>query len=245
MEEIFEFDSTLPEGVCIYAIGDIHGRADLLKKIHQKIRMDSVGNNARRKIILYLGDYVDRGTQSKEVLDELIENPLRGFEHVYLMGNHEYAMMAFVNNPEEAEAWLQWGGDATLASYGIEMKDENDMLKTSAIMQGELTEALPEEHKEFLQKLELYYESGDYIFVHAGLRPGVPLQKQYIEDLLMIRDEFILSKEGFDKTIVFGHTIFKEPFIKADKVGLDTGAYHSSALTCGVFFENRMRLLST
>ncbi len=234
-----------PEDTRIYAIGDIHGRLDLIERLHQEIRTDVLGCKAERKLLVYLGDYIDRGFHSREVIDYLISQPMQGFEYIYLLGNHEYAMQLFMKYPERMAAWLNWGGASTLQSYGVNFYTNQNVMKSLKLLAEELSAAVPENHKEFLKNLKPYHQEGDYVFVHAGIKPGKGLEDQSIEDLTMIRDEFIHSSTEFPFTVVFGHSIFDEPFVKNGRVGIDTGAYFSGKLTACVIENEVSRFIST
>lgn len=228
----------------IYAIGDIHGRVDLLRKIHQQISDDSeefIG----RKIIVYIGDYIDRGFRSKEVIEELLQDTFIGFERVFLKGNHEHTMLEFLQDPESFSDWLEWGGDSCLRSYGVNPREDNGDSKPLKLLVDELAVNVPREHLKFLITLKNYYEEGDYLFVHAGLKPNVDLDNQKEEDMLMIRNEFIYSDYDFGKTVVFGHTVFDKPYQAQGRIGIDTGAYASGKLTCVVLENKGIRFLST
>jgi len=238
-------ETKVPESTRIYAIGDIHGRVDLLRNLHQKIRTDSLGCRATRKIIIYMGDYVDRGLFSREVIEYLLTTPLQGFESIFIKGNHEHAMEKFIDAPEKMAAWLSWGGDATLQSYGVDLYTEQFVAKSLQDLARDLREKLPNEHLGFLKGLKLYHIEGDYLFVHAGVQPGVNIEEQKPEDLMMIRDEFISSSPNIPYTVVFGHTIFEKPFYKDGKIGIDTGAYFSGKLTSVVLEEDTIRFLSS
>lgn len=221
-----------PAGSVVYAVGDIHGRLDLLQKIQDEILADAARSKAARKVVIYLGDYVDRGKESKGVIEHLINYPLYGFESIFLKGNHEHAMQNFLDDPKLSEIWLFWGGEATLYSYGVDIRDEKGRRPDVDRMGQDFANKFPEKHREFLKKLRMKHIEGDYIFVHAGLRPGISIENQTEEDMMMIREEFIFSKDLFEKTVIFGHTIFSEPFVKRGRIGIDTGSYASGNLTC-------------
>ena len=240
-----EIQAKTPDDTCIYAIGDIHGRHDLLVTLQHKIIEDSKKRASTRKIIIYMGDYIDRGFESKEVLERLIAKPLEGFESIYLKGNHEDAMLRFLETPEESAAWLLWGGDATLRSYGVAMHSSKGKRQTPTEMAKQLADKLPEQHADFLNNLQLHFRAGDYVFVHAGLRPRIDLEVQSAEDMMTIREPFIFSRQSFPYTVVFGHTIFSEPFIEKDRIGIDTGAYASGKLTCAVFEAGEREFIHT
>jgi serine/threonine protein phosphatase 1 len=232
----------VPEGTRVYAIGDIHGRLDLLEEIERRIADDAAASGAARNVVVYLGDYVDRGSQSREVIDRLIDRPLPGFERMLLRGNHEDSMLQFLVDVQIGPSWLSYGGVATLLSYDIGPPDTyRDLIR----VQEELRARLPERHLSFLHGLKLRHVEGDYYFVHAGIRPGIPLDDQRPEDLLWIRDEFLLSPQDFGKIIVHGHTITKTPDIKRNRIGIDTGAFASGTLTSLVLQSDSWSFLQT
>lgn len=226
----------------MYAIGDIHGRLDCLQAIQAKIRQHMFQNPAKDVSVVYLGDYIDRGPSSCEVVDWLIENPLTD-NMTYLMGNHEYVLRAFLEKRFPYSAWLRWGGEATIASYNVSPcpadadEWEIDALRT------QLHEKIPEKHKLFFYQLKHLHEAGDYVFVHAGLRPEVSIQNQQPEDMLMIREEFFSEPVTVDKTIIHGHTIFKTPYIRDGSIGIDTGAYATGILTAIILENNTYEFL--
>ena len=222
-----------PAGRRIYVVGDIHGRADLLRQMHRLIAADAAGHGRKRPVVVYLGDYVDRGLESRQVIDLLIEEPLPGFEMIRLLGNHEQAMLDFLEDPGIGPAWLFYGGAATLYSYGINAQARSpEGVERFAHLSAELARVLPPDHLHFLRTLALHHVEGDYLFVHAGIRPGVPLQHQQREDLLYIRDEFLAYEESHGRIVVHGHTIAADPAVRANRIGIDTGAFATGRLTC-------------
>jgi serine/threonine protein phosphatase 1 len=233
----------LPEGRRLYCVGDIHGRLDLLEELHEIIRSDSREFQGSLGII-YLGDYIDRGAQSKQVIDCLVEQPLEGFEAIHLMGNHEQSMLHFLQEPRAAAAWLSYGGKLALMSYGvgvgrIHLEQQVDILR------DDLETRLPPYHLEFLEGCRMCHVEGSYFFVHAGIRPGVPLDEQQPEDLLWIRDEFTRSNDNHGHIVVHGHSITEEVEWKPNRIGIDTGAYASGMLTALVLEGAEQRLLQT
>jgi serine/threonine protein phosphatase 1 len=235
-----------PTGTRVYAIGDIHGRLDLLRELHRQILDDAARHPATRRVLVHLGDYVDRGHESAGVIDELLDHPLPGFEIVNLLGNHEDSMMRFLDDLSVGPAWLYYGGIATLASYEIEARgqpwrDERELRR----LQVELRQRLPERHLRFMQSLPLHHGEGDYLFVHAGLRPGIPLARQAREDLLWIRDEFLFSPLDHGKIVVHGHTITDMPELQSNRIGIDTGAFATGRLTCLVLDGEARAFLAT
>ena len=233
----------LPDKHRIYAIGDIHGRLDLLQVVHQKIFQHAQAYQGT-KIVVYLGDYVDRGPHSMQVVDYLLANSLPDFKTVYLLGNHEQVLLQFLEGHSLALAhdWFGFGGLATLQSYGVTLRGiptQKDLPR----LQAEFAEKCPVTHRQFYQTLALSFELGGYFFVHAGIKPKLPLTKQIADDMLWIRDEFLSSRRQFEKIIVHGHSVTEFPEIKSNRIGLDTGAYASGLLTCAVFEGERVDIL--
>jgi serine/threonine protein phosphatase 1 len=231
-----------PPGTRVYAIGDIHGRLDLLRAIHQLIHEDAYAHQAPRNVAVYLGDYIDRGDTSSAVLDCLIDQPLPGFQSVHLLGNHEDSLLQFLTDTGIGPAWLSYGGIATLHSYGVRPPASDRELSR---VQEELRGKLPERHLAFLRGLALQHIEGDYAFVHAGYRPGVPLAAQVPQDLLWIRDDFLSSNADFGKIVVHGHTIAEQPDVRRNRIGIDTGAFASGTLTSLVLADDKWSFLQT
>lgn len=228
----------LPDGVRIYAFGDIHGRADLLKKMFTVIDADVSRSPVERPIEVYLGDFIDRGPYSRETLDLLIERS-QTHEIVCLKGNHEAYYLEVLRDPSKFDEWRQFGGLQTLMSYGVQPS-----LNPSAAEQVDLIEALkaaiPHDHMQFLQSLKPSFLCGDFFFVHAGVRPGIPIDEQQERDLLWIRNEFLDSEEDFGKFVVHGHTPVRAPDIRANRANIDTGAYATGNLTLLTIQGNSM-----
>jgi len=219
----------LPEGLRIYAVGDIHGRSDLLKQIFSVIDVDLKNSPPRRAIEVYLGDYVDRGPDSRGVLDLLIQRG-RGHETVCLKGNHEAFMLEVLKEPAKLQDWRQYGGLLTLTSYGLRPTMNPTPDDQGNLIRG-LSAALPPSHMQFLNGLPASFTAGDYFFVHAGVRPGVALPSQREEDMFWIREEFLNSEDDFGKYVVHGHTPVSVPDIRPNRINIDTGAYATGNLT--------------
>lgn len=220
----------LPPGVVVYAIGDMHGMAGLLDGAVAAIAADRERRQADRVIVVTLGDYVDRGPQTAKVLEKLSRNPFGDADHVALMGNHEQAMLGFLADPQAYAYWLKIGGLETLRSYGIHAslpRDDAALFRLSAA----LARRLPGRQRAFLENLQTSFELGDYLFVHAGIRPGVPLEDQKIEDLLWIRDPFLESDLPLPKTVVHGHTPVDAVDIRPSRINIDTGACFTGTLS--------------
>jgi serine/threonine protein phosphatase 1 len=227
----------------LYCIGDIHGRDDLLQHMHRLIEADSTGYGGSRKLV-YLGDYVDRGDGSRQVIDRLIDAPLPGFEAIHLRGNHEQAMLDFLDFPDRASSWLSFGGLETLLSYGIRL-DPPSFAPNFAGLAERFGQVLPDSHRRFIEATRLMHREGDYCFVHAGIRPGVPLEQQHPDDLLWIREDFVDHPHPHPCVVVHGHTIASEPELLSNRIGLDTGAYFSGILSCLVLEATERRILQT
>ncbi|MEM9421526.1 MAG: metallophosphoesterase family protein [Pseudomonadota bacterium] len=211
----------------LVAIGDVHGRLDLLQSLIEKL--DKKLKNASVQYI-FLGDYIDRGPNSAGVIDFLLRFQSDHPDTIFLKGNHEEAMLDFLAVGEEADGWLYWGGEQTLESYGIDPQLSSADL---AITQELLADVLPPEHFSFLMDLKLLHEDDGYLFVHAGLDPLTKVDEQKAKDLLWIRDAFTEGGEGKfpDHVIVHGHTPVKRPENKGWRINIDTGAVWSSKLT--------------
>ncbi|MFN0023419.1 MAG: metallophosphoesterase family protein [Parvularculaceae bacterium] len=224
----------------LYAVGDIHGCAGLLRQLLKAIEADP-GEKPRR--LIFLGDYIDRGEDSKDVLDQLIAIKARDAAAIFLKGNHEQALLDFLDAPDRNEDWLHWGGDKTLESYGV----ENIWQKAPARLAEELANRLPASHRDFLRSLELWRVVGDYVFVHAGFKPGVALHEQKEEDCLWIRAEFHNTPPDarLEQTVVHGHHPVKKPLDLGWRIAVDTGAVWSDALTAVVLDGTARRFIST
>lgn len=232
----------IPEGVCVYAVGDIHGRYDLMTALLDRIWADA--DPQLRNVLVFLGDYVDRGPSSKEVLDLLVSLQKPGWEFIKLMGNHEATLLEFLKNPEIYPSWRPYGGAETLLSYGVRPPLFSDQKETLRAHQ-EFVEKFPREHFLLLSGLPYYFSLGGYFFVHAGIRPGVAITDQSLEDMIRIRDEFLLTNQVFEKVIVHGHTPTEKPVLRNNRIGIDTGAYATNILTAAKLYLDRVILLDT
>lgn len=236
------------DGQTIYAIGDIHGRYDLLKDLLGRIWSDwIVRADGRHPILVFCGDYVDRGPDSAAVIEALIWLRDRGdFAVSLLKGNHEQAMLDFIEDPAIGTAWLEHGGDATLRSYGVALPDPalGDVGLREA--RAELLEHMPASHFLLLKELRLMVTVGDYAFVHAGIRADIPLERQKAEDLLWIRNGFIDTNCRFEKIIVHGHSWVSDRVDMAGgRIGIDTGAYETGVLSAVRIEDDGVEILQT
>jgi serine/threonine protein phosphatase 1 len=228
-------------GTRVYAIGDIHGRADLLEQLLLRVDADMKDHPGRRCLTVFLGDYIDRGPDSRRVLDLLIAwQQVR--EAVCLMGNHEEIMLRFFATPELWDTWAPIGGVQTVMSYGL--RPAIRMAPAQAIeLADKLAECIPDSHVDFLGSLPYTFESGDVLFVHAGLKPGRPIFEQRVEDLLWIREEFLSFKGSFGKLVIHGHTPVDKPDVLPNRINIDTGAYATGRLSCLVMQDEKVMFL--
>lgn len=231
----------IPEGQRIYAVGDVHGRADLLSGVFARIDEDLAARPMKEPYEIFLGDYFDRGADSRSVIDLLIARQ-REHKALFLKGNHEVYALKVLTDPSLLPEWLQIGGATTLLSYGVKLSGRNDQ-KAAEDAVAAFRRAMPDSHRRFIEGLALSYSCGDYFFTHAGVRPGVPLDKQSQQDLLWIRDEFLLHEDDFGKVIVHGHTPAMQPDIRQNRINIDTGAYATGRLTCLVLEGDRISFL--
>ena len=237
-------DDPLEAGQLIYAIGDIHGRADLLQNLLDLIDKDAESYSGK-KIIIFLGDYVDRGFQSRQVIDTIISERLANYDVYCLKGNHEEAMLQFLADPEFGPRWAAYGGRETLVSYGVRPPRNQTRKDDWQEVHANLVAALPQEHEQFLLRLLPSLKIGQYGFVHAGLRPGIPFEDQSERDLYWIRDEFLKDQKPLDVIAVHGHTPVDKPFWDHRRINVDTGAYISGRLTAVRLETNTVAFLST
>jgi len=227
----------------LYIIGDIHGRLDALDAIISAIRRDMEAHSVEDATTVTLGDYVDRGPASQAVLARLFANPFPT-PHVALRGNHEQMLEAFLSDPSVAHQWRQLGGLETLHSYGVAV-DRVMIGKGFDAAAAALRAAIPSEHLDFLRSLQNSYARGGVFVCHAGVRPGVPLERQAANDLLWIRGEFLKSGQDFGKLVIHGHTPVEWPEVLPNRINIDTGAYLTGRLTCLVLDRGERRFLHT
>jgi serine/threonine protein phosphatase 1 len=235
--------ASLPNGLRVYAIGDIHGRLDLLQVLSNKLRNDLRDHPSENAIVVLLGDYIDRGPDSAGVIDWFLAAGLPA-PAIALRGNHEATLLNFLVDETVLDNWRHFGGLETLSCYGVDVRDAMRG-RNYAAAQAKLREVLPPTHQGFFDRTKLSWSSGDYFFCHAGVKPNVPLQRQEEQDLLWIRDEFNDFRGAFDKMIVHGHTPVAAPEILPNRINIDTGAYATDVLTCLVLEGRERRFIST
>ncbi len=233
-----------PKNTLIYAVGDIHGQSHLLDDLLTQIMRDAERFKATKRVLIFVGDFVDRGPRSADVIERLVSGLPDGFETHFLRGNHEVILLDFLDRPETLGGWLSNGGEATLASYGVRVPDNYDSPNAATQCRDAFAAALPKRHLKFLQRLDLHYSCGDYLFVHAGLRPGVKLEDQEPTDLVWIRHEFLDSDEDFGAVVVHGHTPGRKPVIRPNRICIDTGAIVNGRLTAIRLRKKKRKFLS-
>ncbi len=239
--------ASVADGARIYAVGDVHGRLDLLEQMLALIAQDQQTTPTQSTAqLIFLGDYVDRGMQSSDVIDRLLLLREEMPDLICLRGNHEDVLLQVTDGTADEDmlaGWLSYGGRETLASYGVPSRllYADDMAEIAEVAQ----KAVPQAHQHFLRSLPLMHDSGDYLFVHAGVHPARALDAQRDHDLLWIREPFLSWPDDFGKTIVHGHSISPTVEVRANRIGIDTGAYATGKLTAIVLEQNSRRFLST
>jgi serine/threonine protein phosphatase 1 len=236
MLEFLPAPGSLPSHIRVYAIGDVHGCLDRLVALHADIAADLTERPVAEPLLIHMGDYVDRGPDSAGVIERLAAGHLPNLPVVNLMGNHEDLMLSALERPSDAsvQLWLMNGGANSLHSWGIP--------RTTAA--AEWASRLPARHLAFLRNLAVSHSAGGYLFVHAGVRPGLPLERQSPHDLLWIREPFLSSSADFGAVVVHGHTPRGRPEVRRNRIGIDTGAVMGGNLTCVVLEGDRMAFLS-
>ncbi|TPQ30220.1 serine/threonine protein phosphatase [Bradyrhizobium guangdongense] len=219
----------LPDGIRIYAISDVHGCADLLQQMFAVIDRDLSTIGSKRAIHVFMGDYIDRGPDSRRTIDLLIDRG-RKHESVFLKGNHESFLLDALGNSSLLQDWRQYGGLQTLSSYGLQPSLNPDSVEQAKLIE-QLAVAMPEQHLRFLKALRPRFVCGDFFFVHAGVKPGISLSKQQEHDMLWIREEFLQHEKRYEKYIIHGHTPVQQPDIRSNRANIDTGAYATGNLT--------------
>ncbi len=237
MIELSPAPASLPPGRRVYAIGDIHGCAIQLANLHAKIEEDLAARPIASALLLHVGDYVDRGVDTKGVIDRLAgASPVPGTEMVNLMGNHENTMIDALSGERAAATdWLFAGGRPSLTSYGGDPDSPRETWRAH----------VPDSHMAFLKNLKLMHREGGYAFVHGGVRPGVPLEEQARDDLLRMRQPFLYSEMNFGAVVVHGHSPVKAPVIRHNRIAIDTGAVFGGEMTCLVLEADQLGFLTS
>lgn len=239
-------DYTLPAGLRVYAIGDIHGCLTELDRMHDLISADLLDRPPQDVHIVYLGDYVDRGPDSKGVIERLIERRDRGdgIGKTFLAGNHELAAFEFMRDPFSTD-WLDYGGLETLQSYGIDLSKEGALPSEVERAAIAFKDQLSPSHWGFYTALDVATSFGDFFFVHAGVDPHKALEAQNLESMTTMREPFLSWDKPLKKMVVHGHSLFEAPEVKPHRISVDTGCYESGILTAAVIEGNALRFLQT
>jgi serine/threonine protein phosphatase 1 len=231
----------IPPSLRIYAIGDIHGEVELLEQMLSHIVEDLRQRPPQGATLeIFLGDYIDRGAHSSSVVELLARGKSSCDERVCLRGNHEELLLGFLEDPAELDLWWSNGGAATAISYGLNSGLRKSARSAPLLIHERIAQLIPPDHLEFFKSLGWIYRAGDYLFVHAGIRPGVALEQQYREDLVWIREPFLSSNEDFGVRVVHGHTPVEAPDVRANRINIDTGAVMTGRLTCLVLEDDRL-----
>ena len=235
-------DARGPEGVVVYAIGDVHGRLDLLTRMHEEIAAERERHRPSDWRIIHLGDYVDRGPESRGVIEFLIGATKADERVITLAGNHDIGFLEFLDEADPTDIFARYGGAQTAQSYGVKLDfTSSDAFDACHLA---LVAAVPDSHADFLRSLGFFVSMGDFFFCHDGIRPGVALDAQDPHDLIWIREEFHRHTALHPKIIVHGHTPTPEPQVLANRVNIDTGAFYSGRLTALVIDGAETQILS-
>lgn len=233
-----------PAGWRAYVIGDVHGCLELLDQLLERIAADDDARSPARRLLVLLGDLIDRGPSSAQVVERVSGLSLPGFQVVGLAGNHEEVLLRILSGQaEQIAGWLRFGGAETLQSYGIDPDQIKAMQPADA--QRRVCEAVPEHHRNYLESLGDTFRFGDYLFAHAGIRPGLALEQQNVTDLRWIREPFLSDSRDHGFVVVHGHTITEAVEERANRIGIDTGAYATGRLTALCIEGGERRFLAT
>jgi serine/threonine protein phosphatase 1 len=232
----------IPDGLRLYAIGDVHGRADLLKRLFALIDADLARRPTEDALHVMLGDYIDRGPASRQVVDLVLARAAQ-HELVALKGNHDALLLQALDDPAKMGDWLMMQGVETLASYGLTSATVGG--KRLSALAAALAAALPDAHRQFFADLKPSFSCGDFFFVHAGVRPGVELKRQKEDDMIWIRQDFLRHDGDFGKIIIHGHTPVRDVERRKNRIGIDTAAYATGKLTALVIEGSDLRIIDT
>jgi serine/threonine protein phosphatase 1 len=233
-----------PGDMPIYAIGDIHGRLDLLQQAERSI-IENASRLPGRKLIVTLGDYIDRGPTSAQVISHLMAPPPPDFERICLTGNHEIMMLDYIDGVISYADWMPMGAASLLRSYGLDPEQLPLVFPTASKLDSFIRQSLPKPHLEFLRSLPILADTPDVLFVHAGIDPLRPIMNQTDEDLVFIRQRFFESRVRLPKLVVHGHTPVERADVRDRRLNLDTGAFRSNRLTVARLWRGKVHLFST
>lgn len=241
----FPIPPRVPAGTSIIAFGDVHGHLDLVEDMLARASARARSKPGQRHIVISLGDLVDRGPDSRGVVQRLM-GEVSGCELHVIRGNHETLLMSFLKGDPDANVWVKWGGLETIGSYGVDIRGANPSSPTDIeALRKEFRAKMIPAHLDFMRTRPLSVTFGDYFFVHAGARPDVPLAQQKEHDLIWIRDEFLPSGQRFEKKIVHGHTPVDEADFRGNRINLDTGACYGGTLTAAIFEDDDARVFAS
>ncbi|MBB3235375.1 metallophosphoesterase [Phyllobacterium endophyticum] len=228
----------------VYVIGDVHGCYDQLLTLEGMIAEDAAALPGA-KLIIMLGDYIDRGPSSAQVIDHLIHRPPAGFQRICLTGNHDMAMLDYLEKRLSLSEWWYMGANPTLLSYGIDLERLRMVHNSQQMLDDTIRSSIPQRHRQFLRSLPILADAGNFLFVHAGIRPSVPLKQQSDEDLVSIRSEFYDNAHLLRQWVVHGHTPIENPRQEGRRFNIDTGAFHTGKLSALRLWNKKGRVLST
>lgn len=230
--------------IAVYIIGDVHGCYDQLLELESKITEDAA-KLPGGKLIIMLGDYVDRGPSSAQVIEHLIHRPLADFQRICLTGNHDMAMLDYLERRLSLSQWWYMGANSTLLSYGIDVERLRLVHRTPQMLDDTIRASIPQRHKQFLRSLPIMINAGGFVFAHAGIRPSVSLKGQKDEDLVSIRSEFFENAHLLQQWVVHGHTPIKNPRQEGKRFNLDTGAFYTGKLSALRLWNKKGRVFTT
>ncbi len=237
-------EARTPEGMRIYAVGDVHGCHSMLAEMHDRIVADVEARPVADHRVIHIGDYGDRGPNSAAVIERLVGLTAGNPRVVCLRGNHDVMLTDFLDDPARAGSiYMANGGAETLRSYGVNVNRFAWLMSDYPALARQLKEKMPAAHVTFLKNLPLTARFGDYFFCHAGIRPGVPLDEQDAQDLVWIREEFLLDESDHGVVVIHGHTPAREPDVRSNRINVDTGAVYGGTLTCLALEGSEYRFL--
>lgn len=242
MSGVHFLDARGPDGMRIYAIGDVHGHIELLREMHARIASEIERDRPNDWRVIHLGDLIDRGPDSNNVIEFLMAAQASDSRHIVLTGNHDIGLLDFLAKPDPQGLFARFGGVETARSYGVQLLLGD--LAQQRVSHAQLLRAIPESHLRWLRGLPFQASFGDFYFCHAGIRPNVPLEDQDPHDLIWIRNEFLNHPGLHPKVVVHGHTPQAEAEVLANRVNVDTGVFYSGALTALVIDGVDKRLFS-